>query len=883
MATIANSVRKDPSVGALAALADDWLPTLLTDADLAAACAAFLKLVAFKPGPADGKVLTLGTTPRFPPTLTPAVIPSDGGGTRTHAYVTSRAPNHITLNRNLVEAATALGTPEALTYLRGKVLHELIHWAELQQDDHGAGGLFHRATDHGRMMENLFHGRAATDGPVPMPADLLAAVQAREAAARPSSVTVATRQNGALELDGRQSPASALTGESDPLEAETLARALAREEPVLALAPLPEHEDPDGDRFDTPDFAHLAEISSEGRGLGFDSRPFKVDHDALALFCALNDIAPDGTERVLFGLRGADLDPPEGKSHQPLALLGHVAEARFDHDVRRCVLGVWDRQAREVALFEGSTVPNRTNMKKQIGQADGDRILASTCNMLPTGRYRYVCGAHRKTLNGAFVMAEKVVVLRSCNDMRYGLDDIWDACRPGDNIHPAFRGSGVRTFSSAGCQTVAGDGDGGSHTGDWAAFRKAAGLLRSGKADHGRRFDYLLLTAREMRLMRFLLDRCGGMPGAADIAALAAHYGRLRFGASGLRVAALQKALGAGQDGTFGPQTAMALIAAQRRLGRASDGLCTPDLAAALGLPTAAAAPDPAARTAPTPAPALGLDLPVRRGDRRNANVTRVQQLLNRLGAMVTVDGNYGAETSVAVAVARARLAVPGRPDAVDLPLATALAAQPPLSAKLSTEGAVFICLTEIGSTAAYRARYKAPHWPGEQSGITIGVGYDLRFVDDAKLRRDWRALPTATLAALAPFCGARGSAAKARGLAGHSIPLTDAIHVYLKTTLPDKLAETRRAYPELDTLPALCAAALVSLVNNRGASLKPDPRRLEMVRVAEALTQRARWAEIPGHFRTMKRLWPQSQGLRDRRDAEAELFRRGLADDPRY
>lgn len=883
MATIAKSVRKDPKVGALAPLADTWLPSLLTDPDLAAARAAFLQLVAFRPGPSDEKVLSTGVGPFMPPKLTPAIIASNGGGTRIHAYVTSRAPNAITLNRNLVVAATELGSPEALSYLRGKVLHELIHWAELRQDKQGAGGLFNRATDHGRKMENQFHGRAATDGPVPMPADLLAAVQALEAGAPPPPVTVVSRVDGALEMDGRQTPGAALTGESDPLEAENLARALARAEGVLSLTPLPEHEDPDGDRFETPDFAHLAEIEREGRRFGFDSRPFKVDHDALALFCALNDIVPTDGERVLFGLRGADLDPPEGKSHQPLARLGHVAEARFDHDVRRCVLGVWDRGTREVAMFEGSTVPNRTNMKRQIGKADGDRILASNCNMLPTGRYRYVCGAHRGTLNGAFAMAEKVVVLRSCNDMRYGLDDIWDACRPGDNIHPAFRGPGVRTFSSAGCQTVAGDGDGGSHTGDWGAFRKAAGLLRSGKADHGRRFDYLLLTAREMRLMRFVLDRCGGMPGAADIAALAAHYGRLRFGASGPRVAALQKALGAGGDGAFGPQTAMALIAAQRRLGRRADGLCPNDLAEALGVPATAAAPDPAARAAPTPAPTLGLDLPVRRGDRGTQSVTRVQQMLNRLGAMVTVDGNYGAETSAAVIEARARLAVPGSPDAIDLPLATALAANPPLSEQLSTEGAVFICLTEIGSTAAYRARYKAPHWPGEASGITIGVGYDLRFVDAAKLRRDWRVLPNAALAALAPFCGARGSAAKARGLAGISIPLSDAIRVYLETTLPDKLAETRRAYPELDAVPALCAAALVSLVNNRGASLKDEPRRLEMVRIAEALTQSARWAEIPGHFRAMKRLWPDTQGLRDRRDAEAELFRRGLAGDTGY
>jgi GH24 family phage-related lysozyme (muramidase) len=75
--------------------------------------------------------------------------------------------------------------------------------------------------------------------------------------------------------------------------------------------------------------------------------------------------------------------------------------------------------------------------------------------------------------------------------------------------------------------------------------------------------------------------------------------------------------------------------------------------------------------------------------------------------------------------------------------------------------------------------------------------------------------------------------------------------------------------------LPGDCAAALVSLVFNRGTSLSGDRRR-EMSNI-QALLRTGNLKEIPNQFREMKRLWPQTEGLRSRRIQEADLFEGGL------
>jgi GH24 family phage-related lysozyme (muramidase) len=44
-----------------------------------------------------------------------------------------------------------------------------------------------------------------------------------------------------------------------------------------------------------------------------------------------------------------------------------------------------------------------------------------------------------------------------------------------------------------------------------------------------------------------------------------------------------------------------------------------------------------------------------------------------------------------------------------------------------------------------------------------------------------------------------------------------------------------------------------------------------------QALLKTGNFKEIPNQFREMKRLWPDSKGLRRRREEEADLFESGL------
>jgi len=66
-----------------------------------------------------------------------------------------------------------------------------------------------------------------------------------------------------------------------------------------------------------------------------------------------------------------------------------------------------------------------------------------------------------------------------------------------------------------------------------------------------------------------------------------------------------------------------------------------------------------------------------------------------------------------------------------------------------------------------------------------------------------------------------------------------------------------------------------VSLVYNRGPEMSGDRRR-EMKAIQVHLAA-GDFSEVAVEIEAMKRLWPNSRGLRDRRDREAGLWRKGL------
>jgi GH24 family phage-related lysozyme (muramidase) len=74
---------------------------------------------------------------------------------------------------------------------------------------------------------------------------------------------------------------------------------------------------------------------------------------------------------------------------------------------------------------------------------------------------------------------------------------------------------------------------------------------------------------------------------------------------------------------------------------------------------------------------------------------------------------------------------------------------------------------------------------------------------------------------------------------------------------------------------------ALVSLVFNRGAAMQGDRRR-EMREVRDAvasttLPTEEKLRSIAASILSMKRLWPDTLGLRRRRDAEAKLVEEAI------
>jgi hypothetical protein len=201
----------------------------------------------------------------------------------------------------------------------------------------------------------------------------------------------------------------------------------------------------------------------------------------------------------------------------------------------------------------------------------------------------------------------------------------------------------------------------------------------------------------------------------------------------------------------------------------------------------------------------------------------------------------------------------------------------------------------ETGGRAFYeRVLKKRPVWPEGKSGITIGFGYDLGYVEDDAFSRDWAALPEADRQRLAPLVGrhaGRDSPAEMRdllrGVRDIAVEWDTAEAVFRTATRPKFVRATVAALDNTHLLPPDAFGALVSLSFNRGAAYRKarDPkdaldRYREMRGIGAAMTAK-RFSDIPGLFRLMKRVWRGTSvdaGLSRRREDEAKLFEDGLA-----
>ena len=206
----------------------------------------------------------------------------------------------------------------------------------------------------------------------------------------------------------------------------------------------------------------------------------------------------------------------------------------------------------------------------------------------------------------------------------------------------------------------------------------------------------------------------------------------------------------------------------------------------------------------------------------------------------------------------------------------------------LSKKSLDLILEFEVGGGESYYNKFlKNPTWPEGQSGVTIGVGYDLGYVNKTEFSEDWKDLPKEVFDRLYKVVGIKGYNAKnlVRGLKDISIPWDLALKVFNNKTVTKFWNLTKQTFPNFDNLPEDAKGGLVSLVFNRGNALEGDRRReMKLIRDGMAITttfdQKA-LSFIANQIRNMKRIWiggSIEKGMSRRRDAEAKLIEESLS-----
>ena len=205
----------------------------------------------------------------------------------------------------------------------------------------------------------------------------------------------------------------------------------------------------------------------------------------------------------------------------------------------------------------------------------------------------------------------------------------------------------------------------------------------------------------------------------------------------------------------------------------------------------------------------------------------------------------------------------------------------------LSKKSLELILEFEVGGGENYYNKFlKNPAWPEGQSGVTIGVGYDLGYVNKSEFSEDWKDLPKEIFDRLYRVVGIKGYNAKnlIRGLRDIVVPWELSLKVFNNKTVTKFWILTKDTFPNFDKMPEDAKGGLVSLVFNRGNALEGDRRR-EMklirdgMRITNTFDQKA-LTVIANQIRSMKRIWAGGsieKGMNRRRDAEAKLIEQSL------
>ncbi len=192
-------------------------------------------------------------------------------------------------------------------------------------------------------------------------------------------------------------------------------------------------------------------------------------------------------------------------------------------------------------------------------------------------------------------------------------------------------------------------------------------------------------------------------------------------------------------------------------------------------------------------------------------------------------------------------------------------------------------------SRSSYERSYHHPHLPGNSaSGLTIGIGYDLRFArkwfeGDWKTRLERLPAPKDAYTRLASYIGKGGTRAAERATRDISIPWEDAMAVFRVRRLPHYIEETKLAFPGIESMSPDVRGALVSVIYNCGRGTgKPFQRlkRAAFEQIRAAVTSQ-NVAGVAAGIRALKAYHDRdpkvAEGLKRRREAEARLVERSV------
>lgn len=209
----------------------------------------------------------------------------------------------------------------------------------------------------------------------------------------------------------------------------------------------------------------------------------------------------------------------------------------------------------------------------------------------------------------------------------------------------------------------------------------------------------------------------------------------------------------------------------------------------------------------------------------------------------------------------------------------------------ISEESIELIIAWEVGggdpavARSQYDRKYTHPHWPGNSaSGLTIGIGYDLRW-SRAWFEGDWKTrLDARSYERLARHLDRRGSREAERSTRDITIPWEDAMTVFRLRRLPFFVDQAKTVFPGVEQLGGDVWGALSSVVYNCGTNVEGPRRKLKAAAYASIRAAVAA-RDIPGVAAGIRALCAYhdlsprvARGLKRRREDEARLVERAAS-----